>query len=157
MTTSEEPIVIEMKRTDQLSVFIATVIGGGAFVAFLPDLAGWLLQLPWVPWEEPLRLALTIGQKLSPWALAIIGGLLGIGGGFLIVHDEPTVTVSSGELIVQKGDKRHRFARSQVRTAMIAGKHLTVRDRDDVELLSIKLDTRREVAAALREKGWTAG
>ena len=153
---TDEPIVIEMKRTDQISVFIATVIGGGAFVAFLPDLAGWLLQLPWVPWEEPLRFAATIDQKLSPWALAIIGGLLGIGGGVLIVHDEPTVSVSTDELIVQKGDKRHRFARSQVHTAMIMGKHLTVRDRDDVELLHLKLDTRREVAAALREKGWTA-
>ncbi|PLP57191.1 hypothetical protein CYK37_21055 [Mesorhizobium loti] len=154
---TDEAIVIEMNRTDQIAVFVATVIGGGAFVAFLPDLAGWLLQLPWVPWEEPLRLALTIGQKLSPWALAIIGSLLGIGGGFLIVHDEPTVSVSASELVVQKGDKRHRFARSQVRTAMIAGKHLTVRDHDDVELLYIKLDQRREVAAALREKGWTAG
>ncbi|MCC5641199.1 hypothetical protein LC593_36430 [Nostoc sp. CHAB 5844] len=154
---NDESIVIEMNRTDKLAVFIATVIGGGAFVAFLPDLAGWLLQLPWIPLEEPLRFALTLGQKLSPWALAIIGGLLGIGGGFLIVHDEPTVSVSAGELIVQKGDKRHRFARSQVRTAMIAGKHLTVRDRDDVELLHLKLDQRREVAAALREKGWTAG
>ncbi len=153
---TDEPIVIDMKRTDQISVFIATVIGGGAFVAFLPDLAGWLLQLPWVPWEEPLRLAVAIDQKLSPWALAIIGGLLGIGGGFLIVHDEPTVSVSADELIVQKGDKRHRFARSQVHTAMIMGKHLIVRDRDDVELLHLKLDTRREVAAALREKGWTA-
>ncbi|CAM5439182.1 hypothetical protein MAUB1S_07416 [Mycolicibacterium aubagnense] len=152
---TDEPIVIEMKRTDQISVFIATVIGGGAFVAFLPDLAGWLLQLPWVPWDEPLRLAVAIGQKLSPWALAIIGGLLGIGGGFLIVHDEPTVSISADELIVQKGDRRHRLARSQVRTAMISGKHLTVRDRDDVELLHIKLDTRREVAAALRDKGWT--
>ncbi|MCG7507276.1 YqeB family protein [Mesorhizobium retamae] len=154
---TDEPIVIEMKRTDQLAVFIATVIGGGAFVAFLPDLAGWLLELPWVPWHDPLRLALTLGQKLSPWALAIIGGLLGVGAGFLIVHGEPTVSASVGELIIQRGDRRHRFARSQVRTAMISNKRLTVRDRDDVELLSIKLHPRREVATALREKGWTVG
>ncbi|MFE0016539.1 hypothetical protein ACFWXH_16940 [Mesorhizobium sp. NPDC059054] len=154
---NDEPIVFEMNRTDQLAVFIATVIGGGAFVAFLPDLAGWLLELPWVPWEEPLNLALTIGQKLSPWALAIIGGLLGLGGGFLIVHDEPTVSVSADELIVQRGDKRYRFARSQVRTAMISNKRLLVRDHDDVELLYIKLAQRREVAGALREKGWAVG
>lgn len=157
MAMNDDPIVIEMKRTDQISVFVATVIGGSSFVAFLPDLAGWLLQLPWVPWEEPLNLVLSIGQKLSPWALAIIGGLLGIGAGFLIVHDEPTVSVSATELIVQQGDKRHRFARSQVRTAMIQGKHLTVRDHDDIELLYLKLDQRRVVGAALREKGWTAG
>lgn len=153
---TDEPIVVEMKRTDQLAVFIATVIGGGAFVAFLPDLAGWLLELPWVPWQDALRLALTLGQKLSPWALAISGGLLGIAAGFLIVHGEPTVSVSVSELIVQRGDRRHRFARSQVRTAIISNKRLIVRDRDDVELLSIKLHPRGEVATALREKGWTA-
>ena len=98
-----------------------------------------------------------LARNCRPGALAIIGGLLGIGAGFLIVHDEPTVSVSATELIVQQGDKRHRFARSQVRTAMIQGKHLTVRDRDDVELLYVKLDTRREVAPALREKGLDGG
>jgi len=83
-----------------------------------------------------------------------IGGVLGFLAGVLLIHDEPILTISSSELLVCKGDRRHRFARAQVGAVGIINRHLVIRDHSNVELLYVKIDQRNRVEAALRAGDW---
>ncbi len=144
-----------MKQIDQIVVIMVAAVAGATLLFFLPKGADWALaNLPWVPWDGPLKLLIASEQMLSRWGVAALGALLGVLTGVLIIHDEPVVTISSSELLVCKGDKRHRFARAQVNTVGIVNGHLVIRDHSNVELLYVKIDQRSKIEAALRARDW---
>ncbi|MFJ6326989.1 MULTISPECIES: hypothetical protein [unclassified Rhizobium] len=154
-TSGDEPITIEMTQADQIIVTMVATIGGAILLFLLPKGAVWALaNLPWVPWDGPLKLLIAGEQMVTRWGVAAIGGVLGFLAGVLLIHDEPTLTISSSELLVCKGDKRHRFARAQVGAVGIINKHLVIRDHSNVELLYVKIDQRNRVEAALRAGDW---
>lgn len=151
----DEPITIELKRNDQLIVLSVSIIGCAILFFFLPRLAIWALsELPWVPWEGPLKLAVTAEQTLTSWGMGILGACAGLGLGLIILHGEPVVTISESELVVAKGDKRRSFARTQVSTATVVRGHLIIKNPRNVELLYLKIDESERLGNALREKGW---
>ncbi len=151
----DEPITVDLKKNDQLLVLGASALGCAVLFFYLPRLAIWaLIELPWVPWEGPLQLAVTAGQALTSWGMGILGAFAGSGLGLIILHGEPVVTISEHELVVTRGEKRRSFARTQVSTATVVGKKLVIKNPRSVELLYLKVNEPENVAKALREKGW---
>ncbi|MFS8048208.1 hypothetical protein [Rhizobium sp. BR 314] len=144
-----------MKQIDQIVVIMVAAVAGAILLFLLPKSAVWALaNLPWVPWDGPLKLLITGEQMLTRWGVAAIGAVLGVLSGVLIIHDEPIITISSSELLVHKGGKRHRFARAQVKAVGIINRHLVIRDHSNVELLYVKIDQRGKIEAALRARDW---
>jgi hypothetical protein len=120
-------------------------------------LAELALRLPWVPFGGSLRLAGELASRVGWWPFAVAGLVLGVVGGLVLQSGEPVITVSNRAIVITKGDQRTRVARSQASLAAVEGKHLVLRDRDDVELAYQELDTRlaAEAASALSRHGWT--
>ncbi len=95
---NDEPVTIELEKNDQLIVLGVSVVGCAVLFFFLPRLASWALTaLPWVPWEGPLKLAVTAEQTLTGWGMGILGACSGLGLGLVILHGEPVVTISESE------------------------------------------------------------
>ncbi|MBB6485940.1 hypothetical protein [Rhizobium lusitanum] len=144
-----------MKQIDQTVVIMVAAVAGAILLFLLPKSAVWALaNLPWVPWDGPLKLLITGEQMLTRWGVAAIGAVLGVLSGVLIIHDEPIIIISSSELLVHRGGKRHRFARAQVNAVGIINRHLVIRDHSNVELLYVKIDQRSKIEAALRARDW---
>lgn len=149
--------MIGMSGRDQVILGVGLTLVVAAVLAALPTLARWALTgLPWIPWQGPLELTVVAEEHLTLWGMAGIGLVLGAVLSLLVVAGEPVVEISERHILVTKGDERHRFARSQVGMAGVDGKHLVVHDRDDVELLHLKVDRRQEIGDALTARGWPA-
>lgn len=146
---------VGMTERDQAFLAVALVVGTAVAMALLPALASWLLAAAtWIPWKGPLELAVLGEEHLTVWGMAGVGGALGLLLTLLVVADEPVVEATERHLLVTKGDERHRFARGQVGEIRIEGKHLVVLDPDDVELLHLRVDRRRDITEVLAARGW---
>lgn len=156
LETDDAAVTIRLKRRDEILALILAIIGGAILCALLPGAARWALSdLPWVPLTGPLELLLALQEMITRWGMILLGAVLGGLLGLWALDEEPVITLSESELIAQTGQKRYRFARSQVGKARVIGKHLTVRDPNDVELLRLKVDRYRKLEELLREKSWS--
>lgn len=156
MKSEEAAATVRLKRRDEILVLVLAIIGGGVVSALLPSAARWALaNFSWVPWNGPMELVIELESMITWWGMILLGAVVGGLLGLWALDEEPVITVTESELIAQKGDKRYRFARSQVGKAQIIGKHLTVRDPNDVELLRLKIDQYRELERLLTEKSWS--
>lgn len=133
----------------------ATALAAGALLALLPRLAGWVLALPWVPFQGPLRLARELDAHVAWWVLALAGLVVGTVVGLGLVDETVVVTVDEREIVVRKGRQRARYARAQVHRVVVDGRRLSLRDERDVDLLDEKIDGEpADLVAALRRHGW---
>jgi len=70
-TSGDEPITIEMTQADQIIVTMVATIGGAILLFLLPKGAVWALaNLPWVPWDGPLKLLIAGEQMVTRWGVA---------------------------------------------------------------------------------------
>jgi hypothetical protein len=54
--------------------------------------------------------------------------------------DTTKMEITARDITFVKGDKKQRFARSQIGMVVIDGSHLVLRDRADVDLIRQKVD-----------------
>jgi len=88
--------------------FVAALLGlgGVALGALLPVLAGWAAELPWMPFQGPLRLLGSFDGGWLVWGRPVIGGVLGLlaaawvvtGSAVLVVGDERVEVVRRGQV-----------------------------------------------------------
>jgi hypothetical protein len=135
-----EPTVVRTPLTQHLvvgAVFVALGIGLGIAA---PYVVAWGLAQPWLPFKGPLILLDQLADQFGSWLLLVVGGVAGLVIGFLAAADETHVEISARDITFVKGDKKQRFARSQIGTAVVDGHHLVLRDKADADLIRQKLD-----------------
>lgn len=128
---------------------------GAAAVYLVKVLAGWLLTLPWVPFEGPLRLVDSIPEPWSTTGAIVLGLVGGLVLTVLAKHDSLALAVDPQEIVFTRGDESTTIPADQVASAFLDGKQIVVLGRRQQELARESSDLRSaEVAEAFRGQGY---
>lgn len=127
MTASPEPPVrLGLDRGDMVFLVLACALAGLGMGAATPYVAGWLVDLPWAPFQGPLQL---IGSFDSPWALWIrpaLGLLLGLALAAYLVEQTPVLHVSAEQIDITHRGTTRRIARADVAGIYREGRDVVV-------------------------------
>lgn len=151
MADARRPTALEVPGGDRLTILGGCVVLGGLLGWFAPLLSRWVADQAWVPFSGPIEQVARLTDLWGGWGqwVAVAGlVLLGVIAGFVLISLSTTVTVSDAALLVHKGSDRTRYARAQVRHVELDGRRLSLRDADDIDLVSVTVDVDRD---ALRE------
>ncbi len=147
--------VVEPPMTQHLVVAAAFVGLGAALGWVAPWVVGWGLAQPWLPFKGPLAILDQLEGNFGGWLLIVIGAVAGLVVGVLAMADTTKIEITARDITLVKGDKKQRFARSQIGTVVIDGSHLVLRDRVDVDLIRQKVDgSVPALTEALRHHDW---
>ncbi|MFJ8631722.1 hypothetical protein [Streptomyces sp. NPDC093568] len=107
----------------------------GAGVGWLVTLlADWLVTLSWAPLQGPAELVTSVPEpRLTVGGIAV-GAVLGLGVGFVAVHESLTVRVSGSRVVLGVRDSSQEFARDEVSLAVRDGKQLVLLGADGMEI-----------------------
>ncbi len=108
------PSVLGPTREDHIWTLV--LLGGGGIVVLLvaPIVAGWLAEVPFIPFAEPLR---WVGGFDEPWqwaARAGIGLVAGLVLAVLAIADEHRLEVDDDQVVVIHGDDRRTLRRDMI-------------------------------------------
>jgi hypothetical protein len=111
----------------------------------LKAIAGWVVALPWAPFQGPFEALERIPEPYSSIGMPIVGGLAGFVLAVLIAWDLAKLTVTDEEVAISRAGEERRFARAAVGAAFLDGKHLVLLGRKGEELAreSVDLDKAR--------------
>ncbi len=137
-------------------VVAAAFVGLGAALGWVaPWVVGWGLGQPWLPFKGPLVILDQLEGNFGGCLLIVVGAVAGLIVGFLAMADTTKIEITARDITFVKGDKKQRFARSQIDTVVIDGSHLALRDRADVDLIRQKVDgSVPSMSEALRHHDW---
>lgn len=137
----------------------AIVVGFAAFGLllgwFLPEAARWALDLPWVPFQGPLRL---LDSAPDPWlqfGAAGVGLLAGGWIGVTAIVESLAVTLTDQEVTLRINGTTRTFTRAQIGTVFLDTKRLVLLDPAGRELAREKPESSAaELAAGFRAHGY---
>ena len=132
---------------------LGALIGG-----FLPRLARWAGELPWVPFQDPLNAL----ASLTGWWVPVAGALLGVTAGIWLAYvafkESLAVTVDGQNVRLAKDGDRQTVARADVAAVFLDGKQLVMVGTSGEELVREAHEaTDRRIADAFTAHGypWT--
>jgi len=135
-------------------IVIPAVLGAGLGLA-LHFLLGWLLGLPWLPFQGPLNLLDSIPDQIALPVLMGLGLVAGVIFGVYALADELWVTVTGDTVRLQRGDLDRTLRRSAVASVFLDGKELVLLGPDSNELAREKTDqSATRIAAAFTDRGF---
>lgn len=131
------------------------LVGIGALV-LLGLLGGWLLTLPWIPLQGPLRLLMSIPQPWAGLGAVVVGGGAGLWLAAAWDRDRLTVEVTRERLVLRRGPQRSEIARGDAAGVFLDGRRLAVQDGAGAELASeaVALVPADRIAATFTAQGW---
>ncbi|QFG67499.1 hypothetical protein [Ornithinimicrobium pratense] len=77
-------------------------LGGAGLGAVLPLLVRWAAELPWVPFQGPLRLLGSFDQQWLVWGRPALGLLLGLAFAVWVIHDSPVLEIDRDRVKVRR-------------------------------------------------------
>lgn len=137
-------------------VWVGFPLLGAAACFGVLRLADWVVTLPWVPFEGPFRLVSELPELPATIGALVVGMVLGVVVALLAAADSVRVTVSDGDVMVERGGEEiGRFAASRVASAFLDGKRLVVLDPAGAELVRESSDLEAaDLEAAFRAHGY---
>lgn len=114
-------IVGGFDRAGRIWVLTLFGIGGAVVGALLPPLARWAGELPWVPFEGPIRLLGSFDDAWLVWGRPALGLVAGLAFAAWVIVDSPVLTISRERVEVQR--------RGQVERVIERGTVASVRPR----------------------------
>lgn len=155
---AEEGRDVSMLAVTNRDQIIVLVLGGGLGLALgiaAPYVIGWALTMDWLPFQGPMRMLEALSSRVGSWILILVGLVAGVLIALGIVGQLAKVQITDRDVTFIRGNKKQRFARSQVALALIDEKHLVLRDERDVDLVREELDvSATDVTEALQRHGW---
>jgi hypothetical protein len=154
-TPDEDRTRVALRREDVAFLIGCGVVLGAVLGSVLGTVTGWLVTLDWIPARGPVALVDRFATWAPLWVRALVCAAAGAGFGAFFAGQATVVEVSGRDVVIVKEGKRRRWARSQVGEAVLEGKWLSLRDHDDVDLVSEKVDGDPEsLRRALARHGW---
>jgi len=143
---SETPWSNESKTVVGFSKATGILLYGGFGIAglvlgyFLPKIAAFVIQLPWVPFEGPLKLINSINGGWLNIALAILGLIAGLVLAWIAIHEMLIATITDKEVKLEKEGHQKTIAIRDIDTIFLDGKQLVILDKSGAELAREKID-----------------
>lgn len=158
MSEPSAPTVVEPSRNTRLTLWWGLPLLGIVVGWLLKTLAGWALDLPWVPLEGPLELI----ESLPPLVAAVGGVIVGGIAGALLAHFVESelvhVEVSEHGATIGRAAHAQRVQRADVGAVYVEAKQLVVLGTDTTELVRATFDLsagdRERLARAFTGHAW---
>lgn len=133
-SSSQRQTVIGHSTGDKVVLYGGLPLLGLLLGFFLPRIAVWAIDQPWVPFQRPLELI----AKWQGWWVILILTVVGVVAGILLaaaaLEDTLKVTVTDTEVQFQKNNRTRRVPREQIRIAFLDGKDIVLQAADSREL-----------------------
>ena len=101
--------------------------GGAALGALLPLLARWAGDLPWMPFQGPLRLLGSFDEPWLAWGRPVVGLVLGLAVAAWVVADTPVLDVGPDRIRVRRrGEVERVVERAKVGAVHPRGSKLVI-------------------------------
>jgi len=159
MATDEETAtVLGLSRAARAFLLTGGPLLGLILGYFLPTIAAWLSQLPWIPMRGPLRLIAALDAWWAHAALVLAGMILGLLLAHAAITESLRVTVTDRQLLLERDGKTRTIDRTLVSAVFVDGPDLVVLDRGSRQLVRERHDsTATKIAQAVRTHGypWT--
>jgi hypothetical protein len=160
--TAESPArrqtVIGHSAADKAVLYGGLPLVGLLLGYFLPRIADWAVDLPWVPLQGPLKL---IARWDSWWVvllLTLVGLVLGVLLAAAALEDTLKVTVTDTEVEFQKNKVTRAVPREKIRVAFLDGQDIVLHDTDSRELARERHDQlkseARQIPVAFQAHGY---
>ncbi|MBK1787888.1 hypothetical protein JHE00_26460 [Prauserella sp. ASG 168] len=136
-------------------MWLGLPLAGGGLLLLLKHAVGWLLNLPWVPFQGPLELFDSIADPLATSAAVAIGVVGGLVLAFFATRAGTAVTVSEQQVVLTRGERTQEVAGDAVSGVFRDGGELVVLGHDGAERARDECDLpASKVAAAFTEHGY---
>jgi hypothetical protein len=139
------------------------VLGAGAGW-LLKAVTGWVVSLPWAPFQGPFKLVdelvASFGEPQATIVAVAIGTVAGLALALVAEQDRLTVTVSGDQVSLSRGESTRRIERASVSAVFLDGKQLVVLGHRTEELTREDSDLdadRLRIAFLTHGYSWLSG
>ncbi|HHU09283.1 MAG TPA: hypothetical protein GXZ60_04615 [Intrasporangiaceae bacterium] len=135
-------------------------IGGAALGFIFPFLTRWAAELPWMPFQGPLRLLGSFDHGWLTWGRPLIGLLLGMVLASFVIHSSAVLTMTDEQIEVRSAETVTLIRRDQVDGVRRVGGKLVIVNATGRELLNAEVEgTKDEQRDAFVKHGypWESG
>lgn len=131
-------------------------LGGAGLGAIFPLLAGWVAELPWAPFQGPLRLLASFDEQWLVWGRPILGLVLGLALAAWVILDSPVLEVSQERIEVRRrGEVQRVIERPKVAAVYPKGAKIVIETEAGRVLFEGDIEGERDrVRAAFIEQGY---
>ncbi|MBX9243709.1 hypothetical protein ICW40_02680 [Actinotalea ferrariae] len=130
-------------------VLALLTLGGGLLGLGLPYLARWAAELPWVPFQGPLRLLGSIEGSWLTWGWPLIGAVVGLAAAVWIVQGTAVLVVADDRVrVLRRGEVERVIRREQVDGVHRRGSKIVIENAQGRQLFA---DDVEGDAAAVRD------
>lgn len=143
-------------RSGRAWVFALFGLAGAGIGALLPLLAGWAAELPWMPFQGPLRLIGSFDQQWLVWGRPLLGLLAGTAFAAWVILDTPVLEVHPSRIAVRRrGETQRVIDREKVAAVYPKGSKLVIETEAGRVLFEGDVEGEREqIREALVEQGY---
>ncbi len=112
-------------------------VAGACLGLLLPLLARWAGELPWMPFQGPLRLLGTVDVDWLVWGRPVIGAALGAALAAWVVTGAAVLVVNEAQVrVVRRGDVERVIRRDQVDGVHRRGSKVVIENAQGRELFA---------------------
>jgi hypothetical protein len=126
--------------------FVGLPLVGAGLGYLLKSIAGWVVSLPWAPFQGPFEALERIPEPYTSIGLPIVGGLAGLVLAVLVAWDLAKVTVTDASVTITRAGEDRTFPRERIGAVFVDGKYLVLLGpkgdelgRESVDLDKVKL------------------
>ncbi len=101
------------------------LLGAGAGW-LLKSVAGWVVSLPWAPFQGPFKLAASFPEPQATIGGLALGVLAGLVIAFLAEQDNVTATIDDSQVTLTRGDSSRTVPRASIAAVFLDGKQLVL-------------------------------
>lgn len=137
-------------------MIVLFALGGAGLGALFPLLAGWAAELPWVPFQGPLRLLGSFDQQWLVWGRPALGLVLGLALAAWVILDSPVLKVGQERIEVRRrGEVQRVIQRDKVAAVYPKGAKITIETESGRVLFEGDVEGDRDgVREAFIEQGY---
>ncbi|BCB86249.1 YqeB family protein [Phytohabitans suffuscus] len=117
-------------------MWLGPPLAGAGLGWLLQALAGWLADLPWVPFKGPVELIASVAdnEPLATIVSLAVGAVVGLVLAFIGAMEALVVRLTDGDVTLRRGDHTQTINRAAVRAVFVDGKQLVLLGQDAEEL-----------------------
>lgn len=131
-------------------------LAGAGIGALFPLLAGWAAELPWMPFQGPLRLLGSFDQQWLVWGRPLLGLLAGLAFAAWVIVDSPVLEVDPRRIQVRRrGETQRVIEREKVAAVYPRGSKLVIETEDGRVLFEGDVEGERDqIRETLVQQGY---
>lgn len=137
--------VLGLTKGDKAILITFPPILGAVLGWFVPTIAGWLVKVPFIPFEGPLEWIATLEGNWIPIIGMVVGVIAGIIFTLYAFHETLKITITDSEVKLEMKEKVETIKQKDITAIFIEEKHLTLLGVHGAELYRELTDSKKDL------------